>query len=41
MPIVMDNSAVILGEYGVIIHFTLFLIDSNGTVQYKKIGYSK
>ena len=41
MPIVMDNSAVILGEYGVISMPTLFLIDSNGTVQYKKIGYSK
>ena len=37
MPIVMDNSAVILGEYGVISMPTLFLIDSNVTVQYKKI----
>ena len=41
MPIVMDNSAVILGEYGVISMPTLFLIDSNGTVQYTKVGYSK
>ena len=41
MPIVMDNSALILGEYGVISMPTLFLIDSKGTVQYTKIGYSQ
>ena len=41
MPIVMDNSALILGEYGVLSMPTLFLIDSNGTVQYTKIGYSQ
>ena len=41
LPILWDHDAKIMGQYQVLSMPTIFLIDQNGTVKYKKVGYSK
>lgn len=40
LPIVWDNRAEALGQYDVMSMPTMFLLDSNGTVKWRKTGYS-
>ena len=40
MVVAMDHDAIALGSYGVMSMPTLFLIDGNGTVKLRKVGYS-
>ena len=40
LPIVWDNEAVSMGQYNVMSMPTTFLIDAQGTLKFKKVGYS-
>lgn len=41
LPIVWDNESVAMGQWNVMSMPTMFLIDSQGTVKWRKVGYSK
>ncbi|MCA9566607.1 MAG: TlpA family protein disulfide reductase [Myxococcales bacterium] len=41
LPIVWDNRAEALGQYDVMSMPTMFLIDRNGTVKWRKTGFSR
>jgi len=41
LPVALDNSALALGQYGVMSMPTMFLVDPNGTVKFEKTGFSK
>ena len=41
LPIVWDNRAEALGQYDVSSMPTMFLLDSNGTVKWRKTGFSR
>jgi cytochrome c biogenesis protein CcmG/thiol:disulfide interchange protein DsbE len=40
MPVVWDNESVAMGQYDVVSMPTMFVIDANGTVKWRKSGYS-
>lgn len=40
LPIVWDNNAEALGQYDVMSMPTMFLVDGNGTVKWRKTGFS-
>lgn len=41
LPILWDNKAEALGQYDVMSMPTMFLIDANGTVKWRKTGFSQ
>lgn len=41
LPIVWDNASMAMGQYDVLSMPTMFLLDANGTVKLRKVGYSK
>jgi cytochrome c biogenesis protein CcmG/thiol:disulfide interchange protein DsbE len=41
LPIVWDNKAEAMGQYDVLSMPTMFLLDANGTVKWKKVGYAR
>lgn len=41
LPVVWDNTAIALGRYDVASMPTMVLLDQNGTVKFKKTGFSK
>jgi len=41
LPIVWDNKAEAMGQYDVLSMPTMFLLDGNGTLKWKKVGYSR
>lgn len=41
LPIVWDNESMALGQYDVTSMPTMFVIDANGTLKFRKTGYSK
>ncbi len=40
LPIVWDNQSLAMGEWNVMSMPTMFLLDAQGTVKWKKVGYS-
>jgi cytochrome c biogenesis protein CcmG/thiol:disulfide interchange protein DsbE len=41
LPVVLDSQAVSLGRYGVSSMPTTFLVDSHGTVKWKRVGFNR
>ncbi len=41
LPVVWDNSSEAMGQYDVLSMPTMFLLDANGTLKWKKVGYSR
>ncbi len=41
LPVAWDNEALALGLYDVLSMPTMYLIDANGTVKFKKVGFSR
>ena len=41
LPVLLDNEAIVMGNYGVLSMPTMFLVDQNGTIKFAKTGYSQ
>ncbi len=41
LPIIWDNESLAMGQYEVLSMPTMFLLDGNGTVKFRKTGYSR
>jgi len=41
LPVILDNSAVALGRYGVVSMPTTFVIDRRGTVKHERAGFNR
>ena len=41
LPIIWDNNSEAMGQYDVLSMPTMFLLDGNGTLKWRKTGYSK
>jgi len=41
LPVVWDNQSVAMGQYDVLSMPTMFLLDAQGTVKLRKVGYSE